>query len=224
MNAVTYPMGRFSLSYAALAAIGIEAVLLASLVYVLSHKTVIAPGVHHAKVMLSFPVIAKPKPAPPKPKIKKPVVKPKPKHKPIHHIVHHRHIPKPPPPKPITKPTPAPPKAVTVPQPPPRPSVSPDVMSLFEQQVHAAIQSALVYPYAAKLAHISGRVQVSFTYRAGNISDIKILQGSPYAMLNTAAIQAVQSASYPTPPANLGDRVLQFEIWVSFRQVNSYGQ
>lgn len=95
-------------------------------------------------------------------------------------------------------------------------------MSLFEQQVHTAIQSALVYPYAAKMAHIAGRVQVSFTYCAGKISEIKILQASPYAMLNTAAIQAVQSAAYPTPPANLGDRVLQFEIWVNFRQVNAY--
>ena len=97
-------------------------------------------------------------------------------------------------------------------------------MSLFEQQVHTAIQSALVYPYAAKMAHIAGRVQISFTYRAGRISNISIVQGSPYAMLNTAAIQAVQSASYPTPPANMGDRELQFEIWVNFKQVNSYGQ
>lgn len=222
MNAVTYPIGRFSLSYAALTAITIEGVLFVILVYALSHRAVVVPGVHHAKIMLSFPVVAKP--LPPKPVIKKPVVKPHPHPKPIQHVVHHRHVPKPPPPKPVTKPAPAPPKAVTVPQPPPRPSVSPDAMSLFEQQVHTAIQSALVYPYAAKLAHISGRVQVSFSYRAGLVSGIRILQGSPYAMLNIAAIQAVQSANYPTPPANLGDRELQFVIWVRFRQIDTAGQ
>ena len=228
MNAVTYPVGRFSMSYAALTAVAIEGVLLAILIYALAHRTTVVQSAHAAKIMLSFPVIAKP--TPPKPQIKKPTPKPvvkrphpHPKPKPIHHIVHHRHVAKPPPPKPIAKP--APPKTVTVPQPPPKqPSVSPDVMTLFEQQIHAAVQSVLVYPYAAKLAHIAGRVKIAFAYRAGKVSEIKILQGSPYAMLNTAAIRAVQSADYPPPPQNLGDRELQFEIWVRFKQVNAYAQ
>lgn len=220
MNAVTYPLGRFSISHAALTAIVIEVVLFGILVYALPHKTVVVPAAHHSKIMLSFPVVAK-KPPPPKPKVKKPVVKPHPhpKPKPAHHVVHHRHIPKPPPPKPVAKPTPVLPKAVTVPQPPPKPSLSPDVMTRFEQQVHAAIQSALMYPYAAKMAHLSGRVRVSFTYRAGVVTDIRILQGSPYAMFNSAANQAVRSAEFPSPPANLGNRVLQFVLWVRFDQV-----
>lgn len=225
MSAVTFPVGRFSMSYAAIAAFVIEAALFFMLVYVLSHRTVVVQSVHADKVMLSFPVIAKP--PPPKPQTKKPPPKPVVRHphpipKPIHHVVHHRHIPKPPPPKPVAKPTPVPPKTVTVPQPVPRkPSVSPDVMTLFDQEVHAAIQSALVYPYAAKMAHLSGRVRVSFAYRAGVVSDIRILQASPYAMFNTAAIQAVQSADYPAPPEKLGDRELQFELWVRFDQEDS---
>lgn len=213
------------MSYAAIAAFAIELILFSALVYGLSHRTVIVQSVHADKVMLSFPVVAKP--TPPKPQVKKPTPKPVVKRhtpKPIHHVVHHRRIPKPLP-KPIAKPQPVPKKTVTVPQPVAhKPSVSPNAMTLFEQEVHTAIQSVLVYPFAAKIAHLSGRVRVSFVYRAGVVSDVKIIQASPYAMFNTAAVQAVQNATYPTPPANLDGRVLQFELWVRFDQVDPGAQ
>jgi protein TonB len=221
-------IGRFTLSYAAVVAAIIEAALLTALVIGLAHKQV-AVRAAQAAVMLSFPIIAEtPPPKPqakptPKPPIQKP--KPRPKPKPIHHVVKPRAVPKPPPPKQVAVTTPDPPKTVPVPQTaPPRPSVSPDVMSLFEQQVHEAIQAVLVYPYAAKLAHIQGRVQVSFSYRDGRVSDIKIIRTSDYGMFNTAAQQAVLSASYPSPPAALAGRALQFEVWVRFDQVSTYAQ
>lgn len=115
---------------------------------------------------------------------------------------------------------PAPPQTVPVPplEKPSQPSVDPRIQARFEDQVHAAVQSAMRYPYAAKLAHIAGRTQVSFEYLDGRASAVKIAVSSGYGMLDSAALQAVSSATYPPPPKNLAGKSLPFEVWVRFYQ------
>ena len=219
--------GRFSLPYAAVVAGLIEAALMAVLVFGLpQHRVTVRAA--QAAVMLSFPVIAETPPKPTAKTVVQPPPKtptPRPKPKPVSHVVKQPPAVKPPPPSAVAVAATPPPKTVAVAQATPsQASVSPDVMSVFEQQVHAAIQAALVYPYAARIAHIEGRVKVSFSYRDGRVTDIKIVQASEYAMFNTSAQQAVMRASYPAPPANLTGRQIQFELWVRFDQVNTAAQ
>ena len=217
----TMPMlnGRSSMPYAALAAFVLEACFIAALV--LSFSDIKMKGSHPQQaVMISFPVVAEtplPKPVQPPPKV---IEKLRPK--PIHHIVHRPTVHKLATPKPMAV-APASPNILPAPPvaKPSPPTVNPEVMTLFEEQVHTAIQAALQYPYAAQVAHIEGRVQVSFDYIDGRVSAIKIIRASSYAMFNTAAQQAVLGAHYPPPPQNMAGKSLQFTVWVRFDQINS---
>lgn len=222
--------GRLSLPYAIAIALFIEALLLAALVVGLSDTTKAIPP-KPQPLMLSFPVI----PAPLKPKLaptppRKPPVKPVPHPAPVHHVVHH---PSPPVaktviPEPAPEPlamapvapdtVPAPPQTAPVRpvQKPSPPSVDPDIQARFEDQVRGAVQAAMRYPYAARMAHISGRTQVSFEYRDGRVSNIKIAVSSGYGMLDSAALQAVSAAAYPPPPKIMADKSLPFKVWVRF--------
>jgi protein TonB len=74
------------------------------------------------------------------------------------------------------------------------------------------------YPYAAKMAHIAGRTQVSFQYDDGRASAIKIMHSSGYGLLDSAALQAVSDATYPAPPKSLAGKTQTFEVWVRFYQ------
>ena len=219
--------GRLSLPYAAAAALILEALLLAALVIGLSDTKKTAPP-KQQPVMLSFPVIpaAPPKPAPAPPR--KIPVKPAPRPLPtlVHHAVHHpsppvhkTEAPEPLAMAPLAPDTvPAPPQAAPVRQAekPSPPSVDPGIQARFEDQVRSAVQSAMRYPYAAKLAHISGRAQVSFDYTDGRVSAVKIAVSSGYGMLDSAALQAVSAAAYPPPPKNLAGKSMPFEVWVRF--------
>ena len=115
---------------------------------------------------------------------------------------------------------PAPPQTAPVPplEKPSQPSVDPRIQARFEDQVHAAVQSAMRYPYAARLAHIAGRTRVSFGYLDGHVSAAKIAISSGYGVLDAAALEAVSSAAYPQPPKNLAGKLLSFEVWVRFYQ------
>lgn len=224
-TAPSMPMtiGRFTLPYAAILAIVIEATLIAALLIGLSDKKESVRSSQSA-VMLSFPVIARTQPKPQPTPLPRVPVKTHPRPKPIHHhhITHHAPVHKTEPPKPL--PTPAPvPKSAPVTPPIPQAAattINADAMSQFEEQVHEAIQASLRYPYAAKIAHIEGRVKVSFEYINGQVSAIKIINASSYGMFNSAAQQAVLNANYPPLPEKLAGRQLQFEVWVRFDQIN----
>lgn len=224
--AFSMPMigGRFSLPYAAVVAFSLEALLVVTLVFGLSDmKKTVSPT--QQPVMLSFPAPATPPPKPALPPPRRVPVKPAPAHHtarpalPAHKTAAPDPAPEPLAMAPATPNTvPAPPQAVPVPQleKPSQPSVDPRIQARFEGQVHAAVQSAMRYPYAAKLAHIAGRAQVSFEYLDGRVSAVKIAVSSGYGMLDSAALQAVSSATYPPPPKNLTGKSLPFEVWVRF--------
>ena len=220
------------MSYAAAAALVIEALLIAGLVIALSGRKTMAPPKPQV-VMLSFPVVPvapppKPVPTPPRKLPVKPPPRPlpKPAHRPMH---------RPPPARKVEAPDPAPLQAPVMPAPdtlpaPPRPApvrpiekpspapVAPDIQARFETQVRTAVQSAMRYPYAARLAHIAGRARVSFGYRDGHVSAAKLAISSGYGVLDAAALEAVSSAAYPPPPKNLAGKLLSFEVWVRFYQ------
>ncbi|MHB1592148.1 MAG: hypothetical protein ACYCTW_11540, partial [Sulfuricella sp.] len=171
--------GRFSLPYAAAAAFLLEALLVAALVIGLSDTKKMSPPIQQP-VMPTFPVMpVAPLPRPARTPPRKIPVKPAPRPlpTPVHRIVHratpqaHQVEAPDPAPEPLAMApatpadtVPAPPQAAPVQQAdkPSPPSVDPHIQARFEDQVRAAVQSAMRYPYAARIAHIAGRAQVSF--------------------------------------------------------------
>lgn len=120
-----------------------------------------------------------------------------------------------PPPQHVTHletPTPRPPAA-----PAQAPAASPRALALFEGQVRQAVQRAVAYPMAARVARQTGRTQVGFTLNAGRVGAVRVLRSSGFPMLDQAALAAVRDARYPPPPAALAGRAMQFEVWVVFR-------
>src|SRR5487761_2114487 len=71
-------------------------------------------------------------------------------------------------------PTPAPPVAA----PPAPPRVDPSVRASFEDRVRAAVQASVRYPFAARLAHLSGRAQVAFVYLDAKVSEVRLAASS----------------------------------------------
>ncbi|NJD57501.1 MAG: energy transducer TonB [Nitrospirae bacterium] len=70
------------------------------------------------------------------------------------------------------------------------------------QRIRAALQANLVYPYIAKKKQMEGSVMVSFRInQTGNPESIRILKGSGYSILDSAARETVVKAS-PFPAAN----------------------
>lgn len=96
---------------------------------------------------------------------------------------------------------------------PPQPAV---VTPAYRSRVRAAVQRAVKYPFAARIAQITGKVRVSFVYSHGQVSDEHVLVSSGAAVLDQAALSAVENAMIPEPPPNLRGRVLHFSIWVRF--------
>lgn len=218
--------GWFTLPYATLIAFLIEGILVAVLVFGLNESNKPQPP-KPQPILLTFPVI--PVEVVPKPKeLVKPVAKPVPK--PVHNITHQR--PSQPQktvmPEPVQSPlTTAPALAEPVatphlPAPTPEavkpisPGIDTNAQARFEDQVRTAVQSAMVYPYAARSSHISGQTQVSFNYMDGQVSALKVVVSSGSSMLDHAALLAVSAASYPPPPKHLKGQMLPFLAWVKF--------
>ncbi|NNM51151.1 MAG: TonB family protein [Pseudomonadales bacterium] len=214
------------MSKAALLASLLEGGMILALIWAMAqaHQHVEPPAI---PVTLSFPVL----PQQPKPEVKPPV-KP-----PVHvaHPVAPRPVPTVQPPVPLPKtvdtPTPVPvvtppkvvtqktqqpaPKAPITPPAPPQPD--PHILATFNDQVLGAVQSAVVYPYAARISHMHGRTRVGFTFLDGNVSNVTVLESSGYRLLDDAAVQAVMTAHYPAPPGNLKGQHLPFSLWVYHR-------
>lgn len=172
-----------------------------------------------------------PQPAPPPPEIK-PVVKHEPPPKPpkvAHKEAHkkepkvvHKIIPVHAEPIPAAPPEPRPMPAPPAPAPTPTaPAVSAQVSTAFEAQVRSAVQSALVYPAAARMMQLSGRTKVAFIYQDGQTSGLRVVQSSGSALLDNAALAAVRAARYPEPAATQRHKPLSFELWVQFTQSDS---
>ncbi|MDA8416826.1 MAG: energy transducer TonB [Betaproteobacteria bacterium] len=166
------------------------------------------------------PKTVPPPPVPPQPQPPKPVV---------------RHTVPQPQPRPIPVPTPAPaPVAQAVPQvaatptpTPPQPAapaapalpqhIRPaDISVTFADKVRSAVQGAVVFPMAARAAHLSGETKVSFDYKDGSVSGAHVITTSGNTILDKAALAAVHSAHYPVATAEYVGRILTFEIWVRF--------
>lgn len=70
------------------------------------------------------------------------------------------------------------------------------------QKIRAALQANLVYPYIARKRQMEGSVTVSFRInQTGNPESIRVLKGSGYSILDSAARDTVVKAS-PFPAAN----------------------
>ena len=207
---------KFTLSKAALVALAFEIAIIAALAVYLAKK----PEKPEQKVvMLSFPAPPEP-PKPEQPKQKQ-VSKPKP----VRHEVRQQVVQKPvvqqpkiedPAPSPAPAPVAAPPQAPARPAQPSPPGIS----ATFRDEVNAAVQAALQYPFAAKMAHITGKTQVAFDYLDRQASHAAVVASSGYAMLDRAALQAVMAANYPPPPQNLAGKSVRITIWVRFYRMD----
>jgi protein TonB len=234
----------FGLRRAAPLALGIEAMLLGGALALLTHKAPPPPPPTVTTLTLSATPAAAPKapvPAPPKPA---PAAKPTPIAKPVVHPpprppvpVRHVSPPQPaiaPPPVPAPSPAPAPtpptaapntpatdalpvPPAPPAPQPPAPPAPAAGATDpSFDATLRAAIEAALRYPESARMAGITGRVRVAFTYRDGSASDARIVVSSGTGLLDRAALAAVSAADYPKPAPDLAGKSLSKQLWVTF--------
>lgn len=92
-------------------------------------------------------------------------------------------------------------------------------LAAFEARVHSAVQLAARYPQAARLQRREGRAQIRFDYRDGAVSGPVVAQSSQSGLLDVAAVEAVQHAALPRPPAEIGSAKLSLLVWVDFRLV-----
>jgi protein TonB len=165
-------------------------------------------------------------PAPPPPKPLPPVVTPKPQVQPKTRVAPQKPaaqaaVPTPEPapsaPAPIAEAPTAFSEAVRTP-PAPAPAGdkgAPDAE--YAAKVKAAVQAAVVYPPAALALHFAGRVRVEFHLRDSVAGQARIVSASGVGMIDRAALQSVQSASYPAPPADMQGKDHVYQVWVEFK-------
>jgi TonB family protein len=101
--------------------------------------------------------------------------------------------------------------------PAPAPAAPPGPSSEYIAKVRAAVQAAFVYPPAAAALGIPRRTRVAFTLHGAVPVDARVLIGSGMAMMDRAALQSVQAASYPPPPPEMKGADASFEVWVEFK-------
>ena len=106
-------------------------------------------------------------------------------------------------------------KAAPVPEKQPPANMTPG----FRDEVRAAVQAAVIYPMAARMAHVTGRAQVEFDYLDGVPSDARITVSSGNDLLDRAALAAVRMASYPRPAQEFAGKKLNFVVWVRFHGI-----
>ncbi|WP_230414131.1 TonB family protein [Collimonas silvisoli] len=87
----------------------------------------------------------------------------------------------------------------------------------YAAKVKAAVQAAVVYPPAAAALHFSGRVRVEFHLRDSSAGQARIVTASGVGMIDRAALQSVQNASYPAPPAEMQGKDHVYQVWVEFK-------
>lgn len=93
-----------------------------------------------------------------------------------------------------------------------------DIRAFGNSQLRPHIEARKDYPRMAKKKKIEGKVRVKFDlHKDGHATNIRVSKSSGSALLDEAAIAAVQkaSASFPPMPANFGEKQ-PFEITVGF--------
>lgn len=212
---------KFALTKSALVALVLESIFIVALVAVAEKKPAEAetPG---PVVMMTL------QPQPDTPPVEQPKKEKQPPPK-----VEPKKLPEPiqPPPKEVSDPLPKieetkpvaeaalpvdmPTKPVEQPK-PENTSQTATVSDIFKGGVRSAVQAAVAYPMAARLAHIAGKTKVAFNFLDGRVSGLSVVTSSGFAMLDAAALKAVQNASYPAAPAEFSGKTVPFEIWVRF--------
>ncbi len=170
---------------------------------------------------LPIEIVDVPRTEPVKQEIKKPEpIKPKVEPQPVKAI-------QPPPspiaPSPQVQPIPVveTPNAFTAPAPVPTPpplAIKPIGPSdEYKAKVQAAVQAAFYYPMAAQEMGLTGKARVGFVLTNTSASEAKIITSSTIGIIDRAALQAVVKAAFPSPPAELRDKSISYEIWIEFK-------
>ncbi|MBV8667459.1 MAG: hypothetical protein JO269_13345 [Burkholderiaceae bacterium] len=102
--------------------------------------------------------------------------------------------------------------------PPPAPQGKVDPALEYAAKVRAAVQAAHSYPAAAAAIHFSGRVRVEFHLRDGVPGQEHVTVPCGVGFIDHMALQAVQAAHYPEPPAELRGHDEVYLVWVEFNQ------
>jgi protein TonB len=110
----------------------------------------------------------------------------------------------------FTQPTPPPPTVVE--------GKKSEVTAEYAAKVHAAVLAAHHYPPAAASLGYAGRVRVEFHLRDRVPSGLHLMVASGIGMIDRAALQAVQNAQYPDPPAEIQGIDHVYQIWVEFNR------
>jgi protein TonB len=180
------------------------------------------------QVVLSFaaPAVEQPDKAEPEPPKPQPVVRnqplPKPSIKPTPRMPAPVEQPQ------VSEPEPVPVQQTTAPLPfsapisPPRTQPAPpplkvpevDPTPAYNAKLAAAAQAAFSMPSVAINLGFKGRAQVQFNLRDAVVSRIQLAKSSGLGAVDRAALNAVQSAKYPLPPAPLQGKDIAFSIWV----------
>ena len=211
-----------------IAAAIIEGIIIGGLLYagsiipppkdVIPQKKVIA--IH---MVQPIPPKPKPIPVPPPPK---PVVQPKPKPVPVPKpipipkpVVHHT------PPKPLLAKAPTPtapvytPPVVTPPAPPPPPTPSPalqqNAIDSYAALLRTRVQADTHVPEAVRLMHTSGTAVVAFRLTpSGQLLSAHVAQSSGVGPIDRAALQAVESGTYPPFTKKMPKHDMTFDVRV----------
>src|SRR5487761_2386053 len=178
---------RSALPRAALAAVVLEVLLVLGVA--VSLPTRLPPKTEALPVTLSFPTLPDPPPKPAPAPALLPTPRRDPPPKPMPSRVARQRVPSHPEEitrVPVAEPAPqlaAVPVAAEMPAEnmlptPAPPRVDPSVRASFEDRVRAAVQASVRYPFAARLAHLSGRAQVAFVYLDAKVSEVRLAASS----------------------------------------------
>lgn len=96
---------------------------------------------------------------------------------------------------------------------PAAPAIDPAIA--YNAKLAAAVQAAFEVPSTAAALNFKGRTRVEFNLLDGVVSAIRVLQPSGLGATDRAAIKAVQTASFPSPPPALQGKSGTYQIWVA---------
>jgi protein TonB len=127
-----------------------------------------------------------------------------------------------PPPEEPALPVTAPQPAAAIARPPSAPAApSAGALSAFETATRKAVQAALAYPAAARIANEEGQARVAFDYCDGRVTNITLVHSSGFPVLDRAALATVAAAHYPSPPAELQHHLVHLSVLVTFHGESS---
>lgn len=222
INFRNFPSRAFAL--AILAELGIVAAVALMLAGAVSSRPALSEPV---PITLVSEEPAPPEPTPPPPKPLPPVAKPKPQVQPKTRVAPQKPAaqaaavatpePAPSAPAPVAEAPTAFSEPVRTPPAPPPAGNKEAPNAEYAAKVKAAVQAAVVYPSAALALHFAGRVRVEFHLRDSVAGQARIVTASGIGMIDRAALQSVQSASYPAPPADMEGKDHVYQVWVEFK-------